>query len=80
MEKGRRREKIPSEEGVGCGTSGMMGIKIVFVGDTGTGKTCIVRRIAEGAFDPDCPPTFLGTYVFLLYYRVSSSVLFPPIF
>ena len=37
-------------------------IKIVFLGESNVGKTCIVSQIVEGKFDPNTPSTTGGKY------------------
>ena len=32
-------------------------IKLVFVGDAGVGKTCLIKRLVENRFDPYSEPT-----------------------
>ena len=40
----------------------MENIKITLLGDSGVGKTCIIRRYAEEIFDENCKSTQLANY------------------
>ena len=37
-------------------------IKITLIGGTGVGKTCIIKRLTDGSFDPDSNSTMGGSY------------------
>ena len=37
-------------------------IKVVFLGESNVGKTCIISQILEGKFDPDTPSSTGGKY------------------
>lgn len=49
-------------------------LKIVVVGDSGTGKTSIIRRFIYGSFDPDSRPTIGANYFQKSFYIQNSEI------
>jgi small GTP-binding protein len=49
-------------------------LKIVVVGDCGTGKTSIIRRFIHGTFDEDSRPTIGANFFQKSFYIQNSEI------
>ena len=55
--------------------SEIQNIKCVFVGDGGTGKTCMLIRMTTGKFAETCPPTVFDSYSYPCVYKDNPVML-----
>ena len=47
-------------------------VKVVLIGESGVGKTCIIKRFTKHCFDPNCPPSLSSQFI-------SSEIFIPDI-